>query len=71
MEGAKKARDSIVMSQDGTQLIAGRVRAVLSHSAPGCDPALEHEANLAHAEWFAQVPGPMLQIRRACRSLDV
>ena len=56
LEGAKKARDSIVMSQDGTQLIAGRVRAFLSHSAPGCDPNPEHEANIANDQWFAQVP---------------
>jgi len=56
LEGAKKASDSIVMSQDGTQLIAGRVRAFLSHSAPGCDPDPEHEANIADVECFAPVP---------------
>ena len=56
LEGAKQARDSVVLSRDGTQLIAGRVRAFLSHCAPGCDPDPELEANIADVEWYAPVP---------------
>lgn len=56
LESAKKARDSIVMSQNSTQLIAGGVRAFLSHSTPEFNRAPEHESNIADVEWFAQVP---------------
>ncbi len=56
LEGGKKACDSIVMSQGGTQLVPGRIRAFLSHSSPGCDPAPEHEANIADVKLSAQVP---------------
>ena len=54
-EGAKAARDSVVMSRDGTKLIAGRVRAFLAHSAPGVHPDPENEAYIADVKWYAHV----------------
>ena len=56
LEGGKKACDSIVMSQGGTQLVPGMIRAFVSHSAPGHDPAPKHEANIADVKLSAQVP---------------
>jgi hypothetical protein len=43
----KKICDSIIMSQGSTQLVSGTVYAFVSHSAPGYDPAPEHQANIA------------------------
>ena len=44
------------MSQGGTQLVPGTINAFVTHSAPGYDPAPEHEANIANVELSAQVP---------------
>ncbi|DBB04802.1 TPA: hypothetical protein ACH3X3_010094 [Trebouxia sp. C0006] len=44
------------MSQGGIQLVPGTFRALVSHSAPGYDPAPEHEANSADVRLSAQVP---------------
>ena len=56
LEVAKQARDSVVMSRDGTQFFAGKVSAFLSHSAPGCVPEPQHEANIAYVQWYARKP---------------
>ncbi len=39
----------------GTQLVPGRIRAFVSHSAPGYDPATKHEANITDVKLSAQV----------------
>lgn len=65
LEGAKQARDSVIMSRDGTKVTAGRVRAFLSHSAPGCEPDPEHEANIADVEWYAPVPATHVAAKRS------
>lgn len=38
LEGAKQAHDNVVMSCQGKELIAGRVRAFLAVCAPGVGP---------------------------------
>lgn len=57
LEGAKKARDSVILSRsrDGAKLVAGRVRAFLCHSAPGVDPDPDNETYIADVKWYAQV----------------
>ncbi len=52
----EKVCDSILMSQGSTQLVPGTVNAIVSHSAPGYDPAPEHEGNIADVKLSAQVP---------------
>ena len=56
LEDGGKANDSIVITQGRIQLIPGKIRAFLSHSAPGYDPGPEHEANSAGVRLSAQVP---------------
>jgi len=53
-ERAKFARDSVVLRHSDGQYWAGRVRAFLSHAAPGWeDCSVSDEANIAEVEWFA------------------
>lgn len=70
LEGAKAARDSVVMSRDGTKLIAGRVRAFLSHSAPGVDPDPENETYIADVKWYAHVPVSHVAARESMKALS-
>lgn len=53
-ESAKLAQDSLVLGHSNAQYHAGRVRAFLSHSAPGWDGgSTDDEANIAEVEWLA------------------
>lgn len=47
LESTKQARDNTVMSREGKQLIAGRVRAFLADCAPGVDRDPDYEAHIA------------------------
>ena len=54
VEGAKYARDSLVLTKSSGQYWAGRVTAFLCHDPPGwqdCHP--ENQANIAEVQWFA------------------
>ena len=54
VEGAKFARDSLGLMHNDGQYHAGRVRAFLSHPAPGWEDCnSEDEANIAEIDWFA------------------
>ena len=55
VEGSKKARDSVVLTERDGELWAGRVRAFLSHASPGCDPDPDEEASIADVCWYAPV----------------
>ncbi len=55
VEGSKKARDSVVLTERDGELWAGRVRAFLSHASPGCDPDPDEEASIAGVCWYAPV----------------
>ena len=53
-ESAKFAWDSLVQRHSNGQYHAGRVRAFLSHKAPGwVDCSVEDKANIAEVGWFA------------------
>ena len=65
----KKACDSIAMSQGGTKLVPGRIRALLSHSAPVYDSAPEHEANIADVKESAQVPDTIVAAQKSTQVL--
>ena len=69
LEGGKKACDSIAMSQGGTKLVPGRIRAFLSHSAPVYDSAPEHEANIADVKLSAQVPNTIVAAQKSMQVL--
>lgn len=61
LEGAKKARDGLVLVHVGApgeqRLRAARVQAFLSHAAPGIVAAdLAAEADLAYVHWYDDVP---------------
>ena len=60
MEGAKYARDSLVLTKSKGQYWAGRVTAFLCRDPPGredCHP--DEQANNAEVPWFARaVEGP-------------
>ena len=49
------ARDSVVMLQDNGVYRAGRVSRFLTHTAPGCEPDLEHDTNIADVKLYAPV----------------
>ncbi|DBA77688.1 TPA: hypothetical protein ACH3X2_008390 [Trebouxia sp. C0005] len=57
------------MLQGSTQLIPGRIKAFLSHSVPGYDPAPEHEANIADINLSAQVPKPNVAAQKSMQVL--
>lgn len=53
-EGVKFSRNSAVIKHCNGAFFAGRVRAFLSHPAPGWQGCnVEDEANIAEVEWFA------------------
>ena len=69
LEGGDKACDSIVMSQGSTQLVPCRIRACLSHSAPGYDPAPEHEAINVDVNLSAQVSKTNVAAQKSMQAL--
>ena len=56
LEESKIGKDSVVLLNHNGELCAGRVKAFLSHSAPGSASGQEHELNIAHVHWYAFVP---------------
>ncbi|KAA6429078.1 MAG: hypothetical protein FRX49_01188 [Trebouxia sp. A1-2] len=56
------------MLQGSTQLVPGRIKAFLSHSVPGYDPAPEHEANIADIKLSAQVPKPNVAAQKSMQA---
>ncbi|KAL3138912.1 hypothetical protein ABBQ32_005732 [Trebouxia sp. C0010 RCD-2024] len=54
VEGAKFARDSLVLTKSKGRYWAGRVTAFLCHDPPGWqDCEVEHQATMADVHWFA------------------
>lgn len=64
LEGAKKAKDTLVLVRgDDGKLRAGRVQAFLSHATPDdTDASLEHQVSLAHVRWHKDVPEEQAQL---------
>ena len=57
LEGGKKASDSCVMMRNAGRIHVGRVKAFLSHLAPGCVwQSSQDEVNIADVRWLAHVP---------------
>ena len=54
-EGNKLARDSVVMLHNAGQYRAGRVSRFLTHTAPGCEPSLEDDVNIADVRLYDTV----------------
>ncbi|DBA80181.1 TPA: hypothetical protein ACH3X2_007649 [Trebouxia sp. C0005] len=57
------------MLQGSTQLVPSRIKAFVSHSVPGYDPAPEHEANIADIKLSAQVPKPNVAAQKSMQAL--
>ena len=56
LEASQTAKDSVVLLKHDDELCAGRVQAVLSHSAPGSPSGQEHTLNLSYVQWYPFVP---------------
>lgn len=69
LEGAKQARDSVVMSRDGPTVTAGRVKAFLAHVPPGVQMNRANEVYIADVQWYAQVPASHVAAQKSSKIL--
>ena len=69
-ENSKKARDSVVLTHESSELRAGRVRRFLTHGPPGVGPDADLEGIIADVQWYGKVPDSNAAAKRSSKALD-
>ena len=68
-EDTKHACDSVIMLRDGETYRAGRVNMFLTHTAPGCEPDLQHDTNIADVRLYAPVADTHQAAKRSSEAI--